>query len=209
MLASILKEDYWRITLSGDSVVHRSHGIPEGSKLGPPCFNLLPNTLISRLRPANCGVATSGWVPAAWASHKWTGQGVPNQAEAAILARRVANQETLPSTCPQSSRHLWKQLARGLWICVILIEFLFSFTLMIQCFSLPVEVRLCGSYLLWPTGRMTSRLLRTWGHIRQSCKVSLEAQRGRHFWRNLCFSVPSSNPPCSFDASFLSQVVGA
>ena len=34
---------------------------------------------------------------------------------------------------------------------------------MIQCFSLPVEVRLCGSYLLWPTGRMTSRLLCIWG----------------------------------------------
>ena len=34
LLASILKEDFWRITLSGDSgdsVVHRSHGIPEGS----------------------------------------------------------------------------------------------------------------------------------------------------------------------------------
>ena len=80
LLASILKEDFWRITLSGDSVVHRSHGIPEGSKFGPACFNLIPNTLISRLRQANCGVATSGWVPAVWASHKWTGRGVPNQA---------------------------------------------------------------------------------------------------------------------------------
>ena len=117
LLASILKEGYLRIALGGDSVLHRSRGIPEGSKLGPACLLLLPNTLISRLRQANCGVAMSGWVPAAWASHKWTGQGVPNQAEAAILARRVANQETLPSTCPQSSRHLWKQLARGLWIC--------------------------------------------------------------------------------------------
>ena len=118
LLASILKEDYWRITLSGDSVVHRSHGIPEGSKLGPPCFNLLPNTLISRLRLANCGVATSGWVPAAWASHKWTGQGVPNQAEAAILARRIANQETLPpASALRQSPSLEATCARALDLC--------------------------------------------------------------------------------------------
>jgi len=59
LLASILKEGYLRIALGGDSVLHRSRGIPEGSKF------LLPNTLISRLRQANCGVAMSGWVPAA------------------------------------------------------------------------------------------------------------------------------------------------
>ena len=124
-------------------------------------------------------------MPAASASHKWIGQGQPSWGS--ILAGRVADQGTLPpASCLRQSPSLEATCARALDLCDPHRIPVF-FTLVIQCFSLPVEVRLCGSYLLWPTGRMTSRLLRTWGHIRQSCKVSLGAQRGRLFWRNLCF----------------------
>ena len=89
LLASIFNEDQWWVARSGNSVICKSHGIPEGSKLGPACFNLLPNTLVQRLRNSNCGVMTTGWVPAVWASYSWSGKGVPDQSETALLALKI------------------------------------------------------------------------------------------------------------------------
>ena len=77
LLGSIMDSDYWRITLSGDSVVSTREGIPEGSKYGPTCFNMLPNTLVKALLHAKCGVPLSACAPAAWRGHFWTGRGSP------------------------------------------------------------------------------------------------------------------------------------
>ena len=49
LLAAILEEDFGRITLTGDSVTRTARGIPEGSKFGPACFNLIPNTPVTML----------------------------------------------------------------------------------------------------------------------------------------------------------------
>ena len=43
LLGSIMEQDTWRITLSGDSITGTCEGIPEGSKYGPAAFNLLPD----------------------------------------------------------------------------------------------------------------------------------------------------------------------
>ena len=63
LLAAILEEDFWRITLNGDSITQTVQGIPEGRKLGPACFNLIPNTFVMMLKEAKCGVASTGRVP--------------------------------------------------------------------------------------------------------------------------------------------------
>ena len=63
LLGSIMERDCWRITLSGDSIVSTCEGIPEGSKYGPSCFNLLPNTLVKDFISANCGVSPKLQLP--------------------------------------------------------------------------------------------------------------------------------------------------
>jgi hypothetical protein len=78
LLGSIMKKDVWRISLSGDSCLSTTGGIPEGSKYGPPCFNLLPNSLIKRLQAEQCGISTVTDVPQVWKGHVWTGRGSPN-----------------------------------------------------------------------------------------------------------------------------------
>ena len=97
LLGSIMERDCWRITLSGDSVVSTCEGIPEGSKYGPSCFNLLPNTLVKDLISANCGVSLSAKTPAAWRGHCWTGRGTPQQAVVDDVVARLTLGRPLPS----------------------------------------------------------------------------------------------------------------
>ncbi|CAE7246984.1 unnamed protein product [Symbiodinium natans] len=96
LLASVMKCDFWRIALSGESVATVADGVPEGSKYGPPCFNFLPNTLVRRMREARCGLATSAWVPKAWASHTWSGSGSPDLRKAQSIADDIASGRQLP-----------------------------------------------------------------------------------------------------------------
>ena len=74
-----------------------SHGVPEGSKLGPLCFNLKPNTLVKRLRMEKCGLASTAWVPVEWKSHRWSGRGVPDFVTACHVADCVRCAWPLPS----------------------------------------------------------------------------------------------------------------
>ena len=97
LLAAIMKQDAWRVALSGTSVVTLTEGIPEGSKYGPQCFCLLPNTLVKKLREEKCGIATCGWVPDAWAAHVWSGSGTPDQAAAESIAQCIRLGHPIPS----------------------------------------------------------------------------------------------------------------
>ena len=96
LLGSIMEKDRWRITFSGDSLVSTSEGIPEGSKYGPACFNLLPNILVKELLGARCGISFSAKVPHAWADHVWTGRGFPESSTVQDILCRLQHDKSLP-----------------------------------------------------------------------------------------------------------------
>eukprot|EP00435_Cladocopium_sp_Y103_P034642 s2414_g9.t1 len=89
LLGSIMEKDIWRISLSGDSFVSTTEGIPEGSKYGPPCFNLLPNTLVKKLQAEQCGIAIAAEVPQIWKNHVWTGRGEPDPSLTRLIVQQL------------------------------------------------------------------------------------------------------------------------
>ena len=94
---SILSSDEWLIPLSGLSWEKISDGVPEGCRIGPPCFNFLPDTLVSMLLEERCGVAFRTEMPAPWKSCSWKGCGTPDPAVTQHLLHALRTGQSLPS----------------------------------------------------------------------------------------------------------------
>ena len=107
LMASMLESDSVHIWLSGRSVVLVTQGIPEGGSLGPLCYNLLPDDLVRRLEAQGLGFGVDANIPAAWRSHTWAGDGVPDYGIVANLRAKLRAGVDLP---PAGLLALWPDL---------------------------------------------------------------------------------------------------
>ena len=76
-VASILEWDDVLVTYGGCSVVRVNQGIPEGGKLGPFGFPVVPDSLAKALRAHKHGIGQQINVPLCWRAFKWQGLGCP------------------------------------------------------------------------------------------------------------------------------------
>ena len=103
---SILFSDEWLVPLSGLSWEKISHGVPEGCRIGAPCFNFLPDSLVSMLLEENCGVAFRAEMPATWKSCSWKSCGTPDPERTQHLSLNTVSC-ILPLPPRQSGWQMW------------------------------------------------------------------------------------------------------
>jgi len=115
LLGSILKQDFWVIATGVPYQVGVNEGLPEGGKTGNLTFNHLPESLVKMLVSAECGVATTSWMPSEWAAHEWSGMGTPCSVQVATLLGAFRRGLSLPpSSQLTANRNLEASAARAL-----------------------------------------------------------------------------------------------
>ena len=96
LIGSILEWDDVIVPLGGCSSVKVIQGVPEGGKLGPLGFNLLPDSLARMFDDAGLGVGLGIVIPPAWAEHKWIGTGTPIPPLVEVLVKGLQGSLLLP-----------------------------------------------------------------------------------------------------------------
>ena len=77
LATDIFAKDIVFVLLSGASHVDITAGLPEGGTMGCTTYTLQPDTLVTELLEAGWGYGVDAVVPAAWAKHRWSGEGCP------------------------------------------------------------------------------------------------------------------------------------
>ena len=96
-VASILECDDVVVTYGGCSVVRVSQGIPEGGKLGPFGYAMVPDSLAKALHTHRYGVGQDICVPVCCRGFIWRGFGFPVQELVDKLVIALESGEPLPS----------------------------------------------------------------------------------------------------------------
>jgi len=96
LVASILEWDDILVTAGGISVVQAQQGIPEGGKLGPFGYCLIPDDLARALVDKCFGIGTGIEMPLCWKAHSWQGVGTPVPQLVDKIVGALRNGQPLP-----------------------------------------------------------------------------------------------------------------
>ena len=96
LVASVLERDDILVTSGGMSVVSAYEGIPEGGKLGPFGFCLVPDDLARVLQEKGFGMGLTINIPFVWKEHSWQGTGTPIPELVEKLLTALNNSGQLP-----------------------------------------------------------------------------------------------------------------
>ena len=97
LTGSIMVYDDVLVNVNGCSSVYVFQASPEGGKLGPLGFNLIPDTLAKELKAAKVGVGTGVLLPSVWQGFCWRGVGTPVPALVDKLLLGLCGTHMLPS----------------------------------------------------------------------------------------------------------------